>query len=297
MSTIFVIHDPGDIEFITNTLLKPLPSLGFDRWISSATLPTDHEASAREAIAASQALIVVVSQAARRSDAVSRLSAVAMKVPQPTVPVQIDETEPDSVANGLGALPKIDPGDEMIRGAVPLAKRIRDGLPQLLPAAEASSDAVESELRVRIEWNEEYFSDYLQEAITRHDFSRGQALMSSLACHLRERPYPYPERHARADLNTLRRNRQFVLMERYAEMVVSSGTEDLEVRRQYAQALIELGRSDKALPVLRRNAEAATRGKNEWFEAHGLLGRLHKQQYINAPGHKRASDRLRHAIE
>ena len=270
-------------DFIVETLLKPLPSLGFDRWVRA----TEESDAALASLRASRAFIVVVSQASRQSDAVRRLATHALKAPQPTISVQLDRTEPEQVADGLGAVPAIDPGDEI--PTVPMAMRIREGLPLLLPPVEPAAERAEQQGEL-IEWNEEIFSGYLQDAVTQYDFSRGQALVASLARHLRERPYPYPDRHARADLRTFRRKRQFLLMDRYADLVIAAGTQDLEVRRQRAQALIELGRMDDALPLLNRNAEEATPGEGEWFEAHGLLGRLHKQQYVNASPPERPAD-------
>ena len=278
MATMYVIHDPGDRDFVESTLLKPLPSLGFERWISSAVAASAPGGGDRAAIASCAATMVVVSNAARDSDAVRREAALCLHATQVTIPIQVDQTEPDSVAQGLGALPKIDPGDAITRAAVPLSTRLRAGLPDLLPPVDTTAEAAGPELGLPIEWNEESFSEYLKEAMTRNDFNRGESLMSCLARHLRQRPYPYAPGHARNDLKTLRRKRQFQLMGHYADMVLASGTDDLQVRRQLAQSLIERGQFDEALPVLQGVVTAAAADDGERVEALGLMGRLFKQR-------------------
>jgi subtilisin family serine protease len=291
MATVFVIHAPADRDFITGTLLKPLPSLGFERWVSATQETDDVLAGLRNC----QAFLVVVSHAVRESVAVRHLAMQALKAPQPTIAIQLDDTQPGDVAEGLAAIPKIDPGDEIIRAAVPFANRLREGLPLLLPPVESASDPATNRGE-RIEWSEAIFSGFLKEATSRHDHSRGQALVSALARHLEERPDPYPCADARADLKTLRRKRQFGLMDRYAAMVTGSGTEDLEVHRQRAQALIELGRMSEALPILTASAKVTSPGEREWFEAHGLLGRLHKQRFIDRP-HAAGSAELMQSVD
>jgi endonuclease G len=291
MPTVYVIYDRADRAFVETTLLKPLPSLGFDRWISM------WDAVDRGARAACAATIVVISKAAAESDPVRHEAGKCLKTPQPLVPVQLDQTDPENVARGLGSLPKVDPGDEITRAAVPLEKRVRATLPQLLPPVDTEPDASSPASGVPIEWNEEVLTEYLQQAMTGHDVNRGESLITSLARHLRQRPYPYPAKHARNDLKTLRRKRQFQLMGRYADMVLASGTDDLQVRRQLAQSLIERGRFDDALPVLEGIVKVAPPDDGERAEALGLIGRLFKQQYVNDPDSASAPEWLRRSFD
>ena len=121
--------------------------------------------------------------------------------------------------------------------------------------------------------------------------------MSCLARHLRLRPYPYAPAHARNDLKTLRRKRQFQLMGHYADMVLASGTDDLQVRRQLAQSLIERGQFDEALPVLQGVVTSAAADDGERVEALGLMGRLFKQRYVNDPTATSAAEWLRRAFD
>jgi subtilisin family serine protease len=297
MATIYVIHDPADRAFVESTLLKPLPSLGFDRWLAPDLPGSTANMRGTPAIESCAAAVVVVSTAARRSEMVRREAGLALKATPAVIPVQLDQTEPDDVAEGLGALPRIDPGTAIISAAVPMWKRLRDGLPALLPPADAPVETFTSKAGRAIDWNEEIFSEYLQAALTHHDFNRGESLILSLQRHLAERPYPYAATHARNDLTTLRRKRQFQLMGRYADMVLASGTDDLQVRRQLGQSLIDRGHLDDALPILQGIVKAAPPDNKERVEALGLIGRIFKQKYVNNPRDESAPDWLRRAFD
>jgi subtilisin family serine protease/tetratricopeptide (TPR) repeat protein len=281
VATVYVIHDPADRPFVESTLLKPLPSLGFDRWISSDT-PTASEAS----VALCKAALVVVSSAAQRSETVRREAARCLKSTQTLVPVQIDDTVVDNVASGMSALPNVDRGDEITRA-----------FPGLLPPLEDADESATSELGIPIAWSEGIFSQYLTDVMTRHDFNRGEALMKRLDRHLQQRKQPYGAAEAKADLKTLRRKRQFRLMEHYASMVLASGTRDFQIQRQLAQSLIEGGKLDRAVPVLERIVDAAKPDDAERVEALGLLGRVFKQKYVNAPKDPSAADWLRRSFD
>ncbi len=296
MATIYVIHDPADREFVESTLLKPLPSLGFDRWISSDVAESARKGGTR-GIESCAARIVVVSTASRDSEIVRREAGLGLQASQPLIPVQLDSTDPEAVAHGLGALPKIGPADADTTPTGAMSQRIRAALPELLPPVDAMAGAGTAEIGLPIEWNEEVFSAYLQGALARHDFNRGESLMGCLHRHLGHRPYPYAATHARNDLKTLRRKRQFQLMGRYAGMVLASGTDDLQVRRQLAQSLIERGQFDDALPLLEGIVKAASLNDPERVEALGLIGRLFKQKYVNDPGNASAPAWLRRAFD
>jgi subtilisin family serine protease len=289
MATIYVIHDPADRPFVESTLLKPLPSLGFDRWI-----PFDHDDAT--ALEASVAAIVIVSEASTISADVGRAAARAHQARQLLVPIRLDETEPDAVAPGLGALPTIDLSVLPREAIGARTASLRARLPELLPAVTHATD----DNRARgldIEWNEEVWSDYLKQAVVRHDFSRSELLLENLARHLAHRPYPYADTHAKVDLKTLRNKRQFLLMGRYAEMVLASGTADPQVRRQLAQSLIERGQFDDARRLLEGLVASTPAEHPEQVEALGLLGRLFKQQYVNDPDAPDAPERLQRAFD
>ena len=149
-------------------------------------------------------------------------------------------------------------------------------------------------------WSETTFSALLSEAVHRHDYNRGVALLADLETHLAKRGSPYPAPDARTDLKTLRDKRQFLLMRLYAEAVLKSGTADARVRRQYGQALIELKEFAYAIEVLTEVVADTTPAKDddsrkEQVEARGLLGRVRKQMYVD--GGRRAGEELEAAIK
>jgi hypothetical protein len=89
---------------------------------------------------------------------------------------------------------------------------------------------------------------------------------------------------ARKILAALRRKGWFAPMERVAEALYFTGHDEAQIRRQYAQALIDQGKIPAAVYVI-ESLIARTAGDpgdlNENAEARGLLGRIYKQLYIN----------------
>ncbi len=99
---------------------------------------------------------------------------------------------------------------------------------------------------------------------------------------------------ARQGLDVLRRRRQFRPMLRVAEGAFRAGVEDATVFRLYAQALIEEGLLGAALAVLHDLRE---RPGDEAPEIQGLIGRAHKQRYLDGPTSTGAERELRAAID
>ena len=88
-------------------------------------------------------------------------------------------------------------------------------------------------------------------------------------------------------LSALRNKRYFDLMERVADAAIQSGQNDPHVRRQYAQGLIDRGSITAALNVLASlemdtGENGSLKDSSENAEARGLIGRAHKQAYVNA---------------
>jgi hypothetical protein len=83
-------------------------------------------------------------------------------------------------------------------------------------------------------------------------------------------------------LGRLRRRRFFELIEQLAETFRFVGLDDPRIRRQYAQALIDQRKIEKAIDTLEA-IESRTRGADpeENAEAKGLIGRIYKQLYVN----------------
>jgi hypothetical protein len=102
-------------------------------------------------------------------------------------------------------------------------------------------------------------------------------------------------------LNTLRQKRFFWLMEGVATTYLKSIPDDKQpakVRRQLIQAIIDQGQLMNAEDELLDLIELVPIDQHEGTEARGLLGRVHKQAYVNArqSGTKAGIQRLRKAI-
>ena len=82
---------------------------------------------------------------------------------------------------------------------------LRRALAQLLPRPDSIKPAGElDKVATLIHWNEEIFSNLLKEAVDRHDFNRGEALVGAFADRLKKRSDPYAAKHANADLDQRR---------------------------------------------------------------------------------------------
>jgi V8-like Glu-specific endopeptidase len=91
----------------------------------------------------------------------------------------------------------------------------------------------------------------------------------------------------RTALGALRNKRYFDLMDRLASAALAAGQRDAQVRRQYAQGLIDGGKIGPAIALLHdlatdTSSSGATPSAKEHAEARGLLGRAFKQAYVNA---------------
>jgi V8-like Glu-specific endopeptidase len=87
---------------------------------------------------------------------------------------------------------------------------------------------------------------------------------------------------ARKVLAVLRRKAWFPSMERVAEALYFTGHDEAQIRRQYAQALIDQGKIPAAVYVIESLIARTADDPAENAEARGLLGRIYKQLYVNA---------------
>lgn len=294
MATAYVIHAGEDTPFMKERVLRALPSNGYDCWLARhhfADAAPERDAIGR-AMDQCQVILGVVSPAILGSAASIQEIELALASRRMLIVVQLaplGELDAARLPSRLWAMPKVDLAVEGPEEAERL-------LTALLPPFEAEPDAVPPDGAERIEWNEEIFSAALAHATTWHDHARADALVAAIAGHLATRPYPYPPKHAIADLQKLRQEREFKLMVRYAERVIASGTREDKVRRLYGQALIETGQYDHALKVLQSIIDDPESSKSEVFEARGLVGRTFKQRYVNAPDAPGAAQQIEAAI-
>ena len=286
MPVIYIAHEAHDRPFVEDRLVRPLPALGFDQWLSSGMLEQNVAAASSipRAMEQSAAILVVVSASALASSRFLDEVGAALRFKTMVIAVYVDEPNVTADQPVLRELSKV-PGIQVDRAMERVESlNLFRKLAELLPRPESIKSAAEiDKAATLIRWNEETFSDLLKEAVGHNDFNRSEALVDVFSDRLTKRRVQYAADHARTDLGTLRRKRQFPLMRSYASAVLASGTTDFEVRRQYAQALIELkdfGRAEEVLlPLIKETAKA---NHKERFEARGLLGRLYKQRYVDS---------------
>lgn len=135
----------------------------------------------------------------------------------------------------------------------------------------------------------------LKRALDAFSWSEAEAIIAEIRSRLRTEPDLLPERSARTLLQALRRKRQFGLMTALAEDLLQSGLRTPQVRRQYAQALIDSGVLAAAEMVLQSIVHDPQGIKGEELEARGLMGRIYKQLYVN--NNDRRSRRNRENLE
>jgi subtilisin family serine protease/tetratricopeptide (TPR) repeat protein len=270
MPTAYVLRRDDDGPFVQEWVLPPLAALGFDRALIASTssntpLEIEHCAVA----------VIVMGDAAGFAELGQGVE-VALRARTPVISMYRGMPEvPSTIVRELSTAAGIDVCS-MAR-PTDLWRRMARLLPP--PDAAPAGDVSAGEPLI---WDEHAFSVLLDESVARNDFALGAALVERFERHLPQRATPYPGASANTDLSCLQAVRQFVLMRRYAAAAIASGTSDVEVRRRFAQALIESGEFDEAVGVLEPLIRDAPLGHTENYEARGLLGRAYKQRYINA---------------
>lgn len=284
MSVIYVIHAVQDQPFVEKHLIGTLPALGFDRWLSSGTLAANGGAapSTVRAMEQSTAILVVLSVLAPASPGF--LDEVVAALRSKTMVIAVYLGDPNLAADQpiLNELKKVPRIEVPKAGGEP--HQLSHKLAELLPKPDGIDSAgAMDQAGTSIQWDENVFSALLEEAVSHNDFNRSQALIRVFSNHVAKRSQPYDAGHAQRDLGNLRSKRQFLLMRSYASAALASGTIDFQIRRQYAQALIELKDFERAEEVLLPlAAETDTARHKERWEARGLLGRLNKQRYVDS---------------
>ena len=146
-------------------------------------------------------------------------------------------------------------------------------------------------------WDDERYESELAVAVNGFDRLETERLCERLIVHLRSMGEPYDPSAAKGILGKLQRKRYFDLLQRVADAFQQNGLRTPRVRRQYAQALLDQGGLSAALPFLERLVEdtgASPDDATENSEARGLLGRAHKQIYVDTDNP--ASPEARHAL-
>ena len=141
-------------------------------------------------------------------------------------------------------------------------------------------------------------TDDLRGSLDAFDWPEASEVCRQLAERIGETAEPLPLATAKDLLSQLRRKRRFGDMKGLAEALVQFGQDDAQVLRQYGQALIDEGSLVAAQGILDRLANDPAVPANEKVEAVGLLGRLHKQLYVDArrPGSAKQQENLRTGV-
>ena len=122
---------------------------------------------------------------------------------------------------------------------------------------------------------------HLKRALDAFDWQGAAVICNEIIDRIEKSAEKIPEKTARLLMARLRRKRRFTLMRQLAEAIIESGVTSSQVRRQYAQALIDDGQLDEAEGVLNAIVQDPTTTAGEIMESRGLIGRVYKQRYVN----------------
>gem|GEM_PF-2394194 len=89
----------------------------------------------------------------------------------------------------------------------------------------------------------------------------------------------------------------FDLVARSADRFITRGQDSASMRVHYAQALIDTGQPVAAINILQEALRIEGIRKSEKYDVHGLLGRAHKQIYVNHANPKQDQGQLRKKYE
>jgi V8-like Glu-specific endopeptidase len=121
----------------------------------------------------------------------------------------------------------------------------------------------------------------LNQALNAFDWQGAAGICNEIIERIKKSEDKIPENTARRLMASLRRKRRFTLMRELAHEITGSGVRAPQIRRQYAQALIDDGYLDEAEGVLNAIVQDPATNTGEIMEARGLIGRVYKQRYVN----------------
>ncbi|WP_395007162.1 serine protease [Undibacterium sp.] len=126
------------------------------------------------------------------------------------------------------------------------------------------------------------YADRIRKALVAYKKDEAVRACRDLVAALTKAGVQFTETDAVDLLKLLRSHRYFDLMRDVSDAFISSGMSNVTVQRQHAQALIELGDFGSSKNRLDSLISTLPSDHPESYEAQGLLGRLHKQRYVNA---------------
>ncbi len=157
-------------------------------------------------------------------------------------------------------------------------------------AAQACSAKLVESLKENAIRRPEVFIRELKKALQIFDQPKAQSLCSELVDRIKAGEARLTQLQALEILALLQGKRNFGLLEQVADALIYTGTDQPQVWRHYAQSLIEQGSYTAAQQALSGMIEKLPKGHAEYKEACGLMGRMHKQTYVDL-----ASTRSKHA--
>jgi hypothetical protein len=125
------------------------------------------------------------------------------------------------------------------------------------------------------------YESALNQALRDFNWQKAEDICQEIIERIRKGADLLPEASARRLMFYLRRKRRYGLMTQLAEALLQSGLRTQQVRRQYAQALIDQGIMAAGEMMLHSIIQEPQGIKAEELEARGLTGRIYKQLYIN----------------
>ncbi|MEJ7830011.1 MAG: tetratricopeptide repeat-containing protein [Segetibacter sp.] len=136
--------------------------------------------------------------------------------------------------------------------------------------------------------NEQFLNELLEKLKT-FDKKGAESVCQNLINHLYSTGEKFKAKDAEKIMQQLRNKRMFKLMLQVGDALIQTGRQTYKIRKLYAQALIDQNILTAAISILNEliadtNAASSedTSALVENFEAKGLMGRVHKQLYINA---------------
>ncbi len=121
----------------------------------------------------------------------------------------------------------------------------------------------------------------LKRALDAFDWPEAEKICNEIIERVKTDPDLFPETSAKRLMHSLRRKRRFILIALLAEALLQSGLRTPQIRRQYAQALIDQGILAAGEMVLQSIIQDVQAIKGEELEARGLTGRIYKQIYVS----------------
>ena len=121
----------------------------------------------------------------------------------------------------------------------------------------------------------------LNQALAAFNWTKAEEICDEILVRINSEKDLIPESSAKRLLQGLRRKRCFKLMTSLADAMLQSGLRTPQIRRQYAQALIDQGTLGAGEMVLQSIIQDSQGDLGEELEARGLTGRIYKQLYVN----------------